>query len=92
LGYNRAREISAQYISAAETLINLYIKTGKYTQAVALSNRALEEDYIQRRFARSAMMAYSALDDARLCQQFEKCRSVLMNELQSNLPTDSKYL
>ncbi|MBP9041074.1 MAG: tetratricopeptide repeat protein [Anaerolineaceae bacterium] len=71
------------YINAAETLINLYIKTGKYTQAVALSNRALEEDIYNEGLHRYAMMAYSALNDRpAIARQFEKCRSVLMNELQ----------
>lgn len=72
-----------EFISAAVTLINLYIKTGKYIQAVALSNRALEEDTYNEVLHRYAMMAYSALDDRpAVARQFEKCRSVLMNELQ----------
>jgi len=72
-----------KFINAAETLINLYIKTGKYSQAVALSNRALEEDMFNEALYRSAMTAYSALNDRpAVARQFEKCRSVLMNELQ----------
>lgn len=72
-----------QFIISAENLINLYLKTGKYTQAVALSNRALEEDVFNEVLHRSAMVAYSALDDrSAVARQFEKCRSALMKELQ----------
>jgi DNA-binding SARP family transcriptional activator len=72
-----------QFMIAAENLINLYLKAGKYTQAVALSNRALEEDMYNEVIHRSAMVAYSALDDrSAVARQFEKCRNALMKELQ----------
>ncbi|HNR03190.1 MAG TPA: BTAD domain-containing putative transcriptional regulator [Anaerolineaceae bacterium] len=70
------------FLNAAQTLINLYMKSGKYQQAAALANRALEEDNYNESVYRSAMMAYSAMDDRpAVARQFEKCKLVLKKEL-----------
>ena len=70
------------FVHAASELSTLYMKTGNYTQAAALANRALEEDNYNETFYRSAMMAYSALNDRpAVVRQFEKCKLVLKKEL-----------
>ena len=69
-------------MNAAIELSNLYLKTGNYSQAVALANRALEEDNFNEAVHRYAMLAYSALDDRpAVARQFEKCRTILKKEL-----------
>ena len=70
------------FMNAALELSNLYIKTGKYSQAVAVANRALEEDNYNEAIHRSAMLAYSALDDRpAVVRQFERCKLILKKEL-----------
>ena len=70
------------FMNAALELGNLYIQAGKYNQALAIANRALEEDNYNEVFHRSAMMAYSALEDrSAVVRQFEKCKSILKQEL-----------
>jgi two-component SAPR family response regulator len=70
------------FMNAAFALSNLYIKTGKYSQAVAVANRALEEDNYNEAIHRSAMLAYSALDDRpAVVRQFERCKLILKKEL-----------
>ena len=70
------------FMNAAIELSNLYLKTGNYSQAVALANRALEEDNFNEAVHRYAMLAYSALDDRpAVARQFEKCRTILKKEL-----------
>ncbi len=71
-----------EFLTAALRLIDLYIRTGKYSSALNLANRALEEDSYNESLHRSAMIAYSALDDRpAVARQFEKCRSILKKEL-----------
>lgn len=70
------------FMNAALTLINLYMKAGKYAQAVTLANRALEEDVYNEEVYRSSMMAYSALNDrSSIVRQYERCKLVLKKEL-----------
>ncbi len=70
------------FMNAAIELSNLYMKTGNYSQAVALANRALEEDNYNEAVYRSAMLAYSALDDRpAVVRQFERCRTILKKDL-----------
>ena len=70
------------FMSASLKLIDLYMKAGKYSQAVNLANRALEEDSFNESVHRSAMMAYSALNDRpAVARQYEKCRNILKREL-----------
>lgn len=70
------------FMAAAHELGNLYMRAGKYSQALAIANRALEEDNYNEVFHRSAMVAYSALEDRpAVVRQFEKCRRILKNEL-----------
>jgi len=70
------------FLNAAQTLINLYMKVGKYSQAALLANRALEEDNYNESVYRSAMMAYSAMDDrSAVARQYERCKLVLKKEL-----------
>ena len=72
-----------QFMNASVNLINLYIKTNRYSNAVALSERALEEDNFNEVLHRSAMLAYSGMNDrSAIARQFERCRSALMKELQ----------
>ncbi len=70
------------FMTAALTLINLYMKSGRYSLAAALAIRALEEDNYNESVYRSAMMAYSAMDDRpAVARQFERCKLVLKKEL-----------
>lgn len=70
------------FMTAVLNLINLYMKTGNYAQSVALANRALEEDNYNEAVHRSAMLAYSAMDDRpAVVRQFERCKLVLKKEL-----------
>ena len=70
------------FMDAALELSNLYIKTGKYVSALAVTNRALEEDNYNEAIYRSAMVAYSGMDDRPgVARQFERCKVVLKNDL-----------
>lgn len=70
------------FLNAAQALINLYMKVGKYSQAATLANRALEEDNYNESAYRSAMLAYSAMNDrSAVARQFERCKLVLKKEL-----------
>ena len=70
------------FMTAALNLINLYLKSGRYSQAAALANQALEEDNYNEAMYRSAMMAYSAMEDRpAVARQFERCKLVLKKEL-----------
>ena len=70
------------FMTASHELGNLYMRAGKYAQALAVANRALEEDNYNEVFHRSAMAAYSALDDRpAVVRQFEKCKRILKKEL-----------
>jgi DNA-binding SARP family transcriptional activator len=69
-------------MAASLELGNLYMRAGKYTQALAVAHRALEEDNYNEVFHRSAMVAYSALDDRpAVVRQFENCKRILRKEL-----------
>jgi ATP/maltotriose-dependent transcriptional regulator MalT/two-component SAPR family response regulator len=70
------------FMAASLELGNLYMRAGKYTQALAVAHRALEEDNYNEVFHRSAMVAYSALDDRpAVVRQFENCKRILRKEL-----------
>ncbi len=70
------------FMTAALNLINLYLKSGKYSMAAALANQALEEDNYNEAVYRSAMMAYSAMEDRpAVARQFERCKLILKKEL-----------
>ncbi|MBP9675126.1 MAG: tetratricopeptide repeat protein [Anaerolineaceae bacterium] len=70
------------FMNTVLSLMNLYHKAGKYAQAVALANRALEEDNYNEEIYRSSMMAYSALNDrSAISRQFEHCKIVLKRDL-----------
>jgi two-component SAPR family response regulator len=70
------------FMAAYHDRVNLYMLAGKYAQALAVANRALEEDNYNEVFHRSAMAAYSALDDRpAVVRQFEKCKRILKKEL-----------
>lgn len=70
------------FIGAALELGNYYFRSGKYTQALAIANRALEEDNFSEAAHRFAMQVYSALNDRpAVARQYEKCRKILKKEL-----------
>jgi len=61
---------------------NYYFRSGKYTQALAIVNRALEEDNFNEMAHRFAMQVYSALNDKpAVARQYEKCKKILQKEL-----------
>ena len=70
------------FVSAAMELGNYYFRSGKYTQALAIANRALEEDNFNEAAHRFTMQVYSALNDRpAVARQYEKCRKILKKEL-----------
>jgi two-component SAPR family response regulator len=81
-------KLHQDFMTAALELSNLYIKTGQYAQAVTVANRALEEDGYNEAVHRTAMLAYSAMDDRpAVARQFEKCKMILKShdiDLRSN--------
>jgi len=70
------------FMTGITNLIELLIQTKQFQIAIHFADRALEEDPCYEEAYRLAMLAYSALGDrAAVSRQYEKCRSILIRDL-----------
>jgi len=70
------------FMDAVITLMDYCMETKKYSQAIELSQLALQQDCCDEEVHRSAMLVFSAMDDRRaVARQFDKCKLALKEEL-----------
>lgn len=75
-------KLRQDFMRSALTLMDLYLDSGKYTEAISISRRALEEDLYDEAVYRGSMVAYSALNDRpAVARQFERCKQLLKKDL-----------
>lgn len=75
-------KLRQDFMKAALILMDLYLDTGKYAEAISISHRALEQDLYDEAVYRCSMVAYSALNDRpAVARQFEKCKQLLKKDL-----------
>ncbi|MBI5966038.1 MAG: AAA family ATPase [Chloroflexi bacterium] len=75
-------QLSALFLEAADKLCELYIKNGKYTEAIELCQRVLAKDNCWERAYRHLMTAYNYLGDrGQLARTYQRCLQTLKDEL-----------
>ena len=86
--------MATRFLESADKLAELYIKGGRYTEAIELCKRILAQDNCWERAYRHQMLAYNHLNDrGQVGRTYQRCVQTLRDELDvSPAPeTDTLY-